>query len=200
MFQKTSGDQQGVSGGWAIAHSVFVRIEDAAGHRRCAALLAQQILGSPWNRAWPKTVSYLVRGVNSYLKLDKKLLGLPTNHCWKCTEKFWENIFNFSSGSTRVSTFRTFNHTVCQGKFWIKSKTSDKWMMGPLHKIFIMFFKTNRKIFFWKKFGSFDLFLLFSFQYITVQKLWHAHGQKNITESFSFVSLKNLIWKYGSIS
>ena len=178
----------------AIAHSVFVRIEDAAGHRRCAALLAQQILGSPWNRAWPKTVSYLVRGVNSYLKLDKKLLGLPTNHCWKCTEKFWENIFNFSSGSTRVSTFRTFNHTVCQGKFWIKSKTSDKWMMGPLHKIFTMFFKTK------KQKNNFLKKIRIIWPFFTFQFSIHNCTKKNITESFSFVSLKNLIWKYGSIS
>ena len=35
----------GVSGGGGIAHSVFVRMEGGAGHRRPAALLAHQVLG-----------------------------------------------------------------------------------------------------------------------------------------------------------
>ena len=104
--KKTKPNYRGVSGGWAIAHSVFVRIEDAAGHRRCAALLVHQILGSqlrPWSRAWPKFFSYLVWGVNSYLKLGKQLPSLLTHLCWKCTAKFWENIFNFSSAQTKTS-------------------------------------------------------------------------------------------------
>ena len=104
--KKTKPNYRGVSGGWAIAHSVFVRIEDAAGHRRCAALLVHQILGSqlrPWSRAWPKIFSYLVWGVNSYLKLGKQLPSLLTHLCWKCTAKFWENIFNFSSAQTKTS-------------------------------------------------------------------------------------------------
>ena len=51
--------QRGVSGvwaGWAIAHSVFGRIEGAAGQRRRAALhLAHPVLGSELRPCWVLT-------------------------------------------------------------------------------------------------------------------------------------------------